>query len=108
MKGNVTGRMPAYNFLDNADRQAEGIIDKNIQPELKKAVDKRLHKIGWIQNGKPPPYLWGLSEPGVDNAAAKAVTNAAIMEYKNIFHIDSDRAYSAARMLNANARADML
>lgn len=47
MKGNWTGSMPGYHFLTHANSQAEPIIDRNLQPEIEKAVYERLRKIGW-------------------------------------------------------------
>lgn len=47
MKGNWTGSMPGYFFLRHANRMAESITDKNIQPEIEKAVYERLRKAGW-------------------------------------------------------------
>lgn len=47
MKSDWTGSMRGYHFMIHANVMAEPIIDKNIQPEIEKAVYERLKKIGW-------------------------------------------------------------
>lgn len=48
MKGNSTGQMSAYPFLRRAESQSKGIIEQGIVPEIEKAVEERLRKLGWI------------------------------------------------------------
>lgn len=47
MKGNWTGRMQAYSFLDNARDRGPSIIEQGIKPEIEKAVEERARKLGW-------------------------------------------------------------
>lgn len=42
------GRMPAYNFMDEATRKAPSIIENGIAPEIEKSAEKRLMKVGWL------------------------------------------------------------
>ncbi len=44
MKGNYLGKMPSYNILDEAERQAPGIIERNLGGEIEKSVSKWLEK----------------------------------------------------------------
>ena len=48
MKGNWTGRMKGYHFLEESEKQGPAIVEREIFPELEKETEKRLRKLGWI------------------------------------------------------------
>ena len=48
MKGNWTGRMKGYHFLEESEKQGQALVEREISPELEKETEKWLRKLGWI------------------------------------------------------------
>ena len=48
MKGNRTGKMKGYHFLEASEKQGPSIVEREMYPELEKETEKRLRKLGWI------------------------------------------------------------
>lgn len=47
-KGHRTGRMPGYHFLQKAEPEMRGTVEKDLTPEVEKAVEKVARKCGMI------------------------------------------------------------
>lgn len=48
MKGNWTGKMKGYHFLEPSEKQGPAIVEREMLPVLEKETEKRLRKLGWI------------------------------------------------------------
>ena len=48
MKGNWTGKMRGYHFLEASEKQGPAIVEREMFTALEIEAEKRLRKLGWI------------------------------------------------------------